>query len=197
MNRTHTATAVVLLAATILSGCTNSQSPDEHDSSNFTAQQWNPGSVSPDVSDPIRTPPRAATALPKVAAPVDRADPDLVAIAALTIWFTWNTGADAGPNDAAARAAPLLTVNYAREITSTTAKSSPGAQWLRWAAAGSVLVPTITRDDEPTPPQTDEVANRAYRVSQTIDDVPVNQSVVAVILRRGTDGWEVSRIQNK
>ncbi|MBY4107316.1 hypothetical protein HQO87_26550, partial [Rhodococcus fascians] len=128
---------------------------------------------------------------------VDRQDPDSVATAALTVWFTWNTAVDAGPNDAAARTAPLLTSDYAREITSTTAQSSPGAQWLDWAADGAVLTPDLVVDDEPVPPQTDSAAYRSCRVTQRIDGAPVSERVVAMILRRGSGGWEVSRIQDK
>ncbi|OZD13127.1 hypothetical protein CH253_18310 [Rhodococcus sp. 06-156-3C] len=190
----------LLLTGAILTGCSDTRGSDSGSPSttpSIPAQQWTPGAPDPGAADPTRTPPAAATALPDTAPSVDREDPDSVAAAAVTIWFTWNTGVDAGPNDAAARTAPLLTADYAREITSTTAQSSPGAQWLSWAARGAVLTPTLVVDDELTPPQTDRLAYRAYRVTQNADGQSVGESIVAVVLRRGTSGWEVGRIQRK
>ncbi|WP_207890901.1 hypothetical protein [Rhodococcus sp. Eu-32] len=185
-----------LLTAAIPTACGRSGTSEPAEGPSIPAQHWNPGDTPAESIDPVRTPPRAATALPGDI-DVDRGDPDSVAASTLRIWFTWDTGVDAGPNDAAARTAPLLTDTYSREITSTTAQSNPGAQWLSWAAHGAVLVPSLVVDDEPTPPQTDEIAYRAYRVTQTIDGAPVNQSIVAVVLRRGAAGWEVSRVQDK
>ncbi|MBY4131545.1 hypothetical protein HQO83_24430 [Rhodococcus fascians] len=197
MRTTHTALAAILIAATVLTACGGEGTDNGSYVPSIPAQQWTPGMPPPSGSDPTRTPPPAATELPGIAAGVDRQDPDSVATAALTVWFTWNTAVDAGPNDAAARTAPLLTADYAREITSTTAQSSPGAQWLNWAADGAVLTPDLVADDEPVPPQTDSTAYRAYHLTQTIDGAPVSERVVAVILRRGPNGWEVSRIQDK
>ncbi|OZE26815.1 hypothetical protein CH256_16640 [Rhodococcus sp. 05-2254-6] len=198
MRTTHTALAAILIAATVLTACSGGSTDNgSDDAPSIPAQQWTPGTPPPSGSDPTRTPPPTATALPDIAAGVDRQDPDSVATAALTVWFTWNTAVDDGPNDAAARTAPLLTSEYAREITSTTAQSSPGAQWLGWAASGAVLTPDLAADDEPVPPQTDSTAYRSYRVTQTVDGAPVSERVVAMILRRGSDGWEVSRIQDK
>jgi hypothetical protein len=198
MNHNPTrAVAALLLSVAVVAGCSNSGSHETEASPSIPAQQWNSGDAPPEGSDPTRTPAQAASTLPAAAREVDRDDPSSVATAALTVWFSWDTGVDAGPNDAAARTAPLLTNVYAREITSTTAQSSPGAQWLSWAARGAVLIPSLVADDEPTPPQTDEVAYRAFRVTQTIDGEPANQAIVAVILRHSSVGWEVSRIQNK
>ncbi|MDV6263901.1 hypothetical protein [Rhodococcoides yunnanense] len=193
----RTALAAALIAAMVLTACSGESTDNGSDGPSIPAQQWTPGTPPPSGSDPTRTPPTAATALPDIAAGVDRQDPDSVATAALTVWFTWNTAVDDGPNDAAARTAPLLTSDYAREITSTTAQSSPGAQWLGWAASGAVLTPDLVADDEPVPPQTDSTAYRSYRVTQTVDGAPVSERVVAMILRRGPGGWEVSRIQDK
>lgn len=193
----RTALAAILTAATVLTACGGENTNNGSEVPSIPAQQWTPGTPPPSGSDTTRTPPPAATALPDLAAGVDRQDPDSVATAALTVWFTWNTAADAGPNDTAARTAPLLTSEYAREITSTTAQSSPGAQWLAWAAGGAVLTPDFEADDEPVPPQTGSTAYRSYRVTQRIDGVPVSERVVAMILRRGSGGWEVSRIQDK
>ncbi|QCB51803.1 hypothetical protein E5720_17575 [Rhodococcus sp. PAMC28707] len=198
MNTTRTALTALTLSAAVLTGCASTDSPPAtNNGPAMPAQQWTPGATDPDAGDPTRTPPRAASALPNSAAAVDRGDPGAVATAALTIWFTWDTAVDTGPNDAAARTAPLLTADYAREITSTTAQASPGAQWQAWAAAGAVLIPEITSDDEPVPAQTDSVAYRSYRVAHLLDGSPVEESIVAVILRPGTSGWEVSRIQDK
>ena len=193
----RTALAAILTAATVLTACGGEGTDNGSDAPSIPAQQWTPGTPPLSGSDPTRTPPPPANELPVIAAGVDRQDPDSVATAALTVWFTWNTAGDAGPNDAAARTAPLLTSDYAREITSTTAQSSPGAQWLNWAADGAVLTPDLVADDEPVPPQTDSTAYRSYRVTQRIDGVPVSERVVAMILRRGPGGWEVSRIQDK
>ncbi|MDJ0396170.1 hypothetical protein QMK17_22895 [Rhodococcus sp. G-MC3] len=198
MNTTRTALTALALSAAVLTGCASTDSaPDTNNGPAMPAQQWTPGAADPGASEQVRTPPSAAKTLPASAAEVDRSDPSAVATTALSIWFTWNTADDSGPNDAAARTAPLLTADYAREITATTAQSSPGAQWQSWAQTGAVLVPEITADDEPVPPQTDSAAYRSYRVVQRLDGTAAGQSIVAVVLRRGAGGWEVSRIQNK
>ncbi|OZC55455.1 hypothetical protein CH267_12775 [Rhodococcus sp. 06-621-2] len=191
--RTCFRVATALLTAVILTACGDGGTSGPTEGPSIPAQQWNPGDTPPESIDPIRTPPPAATALPG-SVDVDRCDPDSVAAAALTVWFTWNAGVDAGPGDAAARTAPLLTADYAREITATTAQSSPGAQWLSWTSRSAVLTPTFVASDEPTPPQTDTVAYRAYRLTQSVDGAPVADTVVAVVLRFGPTGWEVSRI---
>lgn len=195
----RTTLVALLLTAAVLTGCsdTTGANNDVQTTPGIPAQKWNPGSPDPQASGPVRTPAPAANALPETAPAVDREDPDCVATAALSIWFTWNTALDSGPDDAAARTAPLLTTAYAREITSTTAQSSPGAQWMSWSANAAVVTPALTVDDEPTPPQTDNLAYRAYRVTQSVDGAPVRESIVAVVLRRGADGWAVSRIQDK
>lgn len=198
MSTTRTTLAGVIVAAAVLTACGSPDTgPDGGDGPSIPAQQWTPGTPPPSGSDSTRTPAPAATALPDLAVGVDRQDPDSVATAALTVWFTWNTAIDAGPNDAAARTAPLLTSDYAREITSTTAQSSPGAQWLNWAADNAVLTPDLVADDEPVPPQTESTAYRSYHLTQRIDGTPVSERIVALILRRGPNGWEVSRIQDK
>lgn len=198
MNYDHRLRRIVLvvtalLTASAVAGCGQTGGSEPAEGPSIPAQQWNPGDAPPESIDPVRTPPRAATGLP-ADIDVDRSDPNSVAAAALTIWFTWNTGVDDGPSSAAARTAPLLSADYAREITATTAQSSPGAQWQSWASRSAVLTPTFVASDEPTPPQTDTVAYRAYRLTQSVDGTAVSESIVAIILRTGPTGWEVSRI---
>ncbi|WP_159848477.1 hypothetical protein [Nocardia sp. CY41] len=149
-----------------------------------------------------RPPVITATALPPQQSGVDRADPVAVAIAAMQVWFTWDTATDDGPNDAAARAAPLLTSSLAQAMTSNTPVGSPGADWMGWSAQHARLVATACRGAEPVPPPSATTAYTQLVVEQAVtlpDDVVTTtvQTIVDVKLTRGASGWEVASVQQR
>lgn len=194
--RSLTATACAVVATgVLLAGCGADDTAGQATSSSTSprAQQWTPGRT------PERTAPPAPATLPPQVADVDRADAGDVARAALTVWFTWDTTTDAGPNDGSVRATPLLTVSLARMVSTEIPAQGPGGDWLRWSAQQARLIPTVSENAEPVPPQTAEKAYRSCVIDQAVTSpdgavTDHRQSIVDVILTPGGRGWEVSRV---
>lgn len=194
------AAATLAAAAALLAGCAGEEpmtntAPSAPSSTAPRAQQWSPGQHTTEQ----RSAPAVPTELPPTVAELDRGNADAVADAAVTLWFTWDTTTDSGPNDGSVRATPLLADPLARMVATEVPAQGPGGDWLSWATQKARLVPTVTANQEPVPPQTDQKAYRSYLVDQavTLPDGTVTehrQSVVDVILARGESGWEVSRV---
>ncbi|WP_051038195.1 hypothetical protein [Nocardia otitidiscaviarum] len=143
-----------------------------------------------------------ATTLPPEFTDVDRTDPDAVALAVATIWFTWDTTTDSGPDDAAARTAPLLTPSYATALTSGAPQAWPGADWMAWRDQRARLEATVRPGAEPVPPATATTAYALVVVDQavTLPDGTVTMhipAVVAVTLAKGAHGWEVASVERR
>lgn len=196
----------VLLAAgvavvTALCGCAGTDNGDTAPSTSATrprAQDWTPA---PQTTT-IRPPAASATALPPQQSGIDRENPDAVALAAMTLWFSWDTRTDTGPNDAAARTAPLLAPEYARILTEAAPQSWPGGDWMRWRDQSARLVATARKGAEPTPPPTAATAYTQVVVDQAVTrpDGTVTetvQTVVDVKLTRGGNGWEVASVRHR
>lgn len=132
-HRPRTAAAIAALALVLLSGCARDQD-------GVSAPASSHHQLPPAPAEP--TAPTAETTLPPAVATVDRTDPQHVAQAAVRIWFTWNTDVDTGPNNAAARTAPLLTPAFAHSVLAT-GSNNPGGQWLTWAQHKAIVTPTI------------------------------------------------------
>ncbi|MBF6388137.1 hypothetical protein IU444_28835 [Nocardia farcinica] len=190
--------SVATLAA--LCGCSVNDGGDSGSAVSTTprprAQDWTPD---PQTTT-VRPPATSATALPPQQSDVDRQDPDAVALAAMTLWFTWDTRTDSGPNDGAARTAPLLTPEYARTLTSGAPQSWPGGDWMRWRDQSARLVATARKGAEPTPPATATTAYAQVVVDQAVTRpdgtvVETVQNVVDVKLTRGGNGWEVASVR--
>ena len=199
--RRRAALSVAACAAVLLAGC-SSQQPDSDGAAATTtgarAQQWTPGTgTTTDVA-----PPPAAQTLPPEAAGVDRTSPDATARAALTVWFGWNTNTDRGPNDAAARATPLLSPRLVDAVTSTTSVTGPGAQWNQWATAHATLTAAVAASPELVPEETATEAYRVFVVTQTArtpdgTEVGTRSTTANVLLRHTADGWEVDKISER
>lgn len=196
---TRTVLAAITVVAAALTVCACGTGSDESSgaaSSSPRAQQWTPGMDSPTTRRSVTTVPT----LPPQESGVERTDPDRVAIAAVTIWFAWDTATDNGPNAAAARTAPLLSSTYAEQVTGTAPIGSPGADWLGWASRKARMVVTAHRGAEPTPPPTATTAFTQLVVSQavTLPDGTVTatlQKIVDIKLTRGPSGWEVASVR--
>ncbi|WP_216917665.1 hypothetical protein [Nocardia noduli] len=193
--RAITAAFVILCTAT-LSGCASAGTPSGGEAAAASAQRWSPQGSGPQGRRAV-----AATALPVDLAGLDRGDPDATARAVLQIWFSWNPNVDSGPNDAAARSAPLLSAQYRSAITST-GSLSPGARWLEWAARHASAAVRVDASTEAVPPQTSRHAVRAYQVTQTwfspsgeLLDTAVFTAGIQ-LLRNGT-AWEVNRVEQR
>ncbi|MDR2279332.1 MAG: hypothetical protein LBE07_00610, partial [Gordonia sp. (in: high G+C Gram-positive bacteria)] len=74
------------------------------------------------------TTPTAPTALPD-GITVDRSSADSVALAAATVWFSWDTTTDTSPYAAALRATPLMGPKCRAQTLASAPQGSPGADW--------------------------------------------------------------------
>jgi outer membrane murein-binding lipoprotein Lpp len=193
----------IAIAVAVVAGCSNGGDNGGGASTTSTqlapAQQWDPNKA------PARTEPTAPTpqsTLSRDAENLDRSDPELVALTAVKIWFTWDTAADTGPNDAAARAAPLLTGAFADSLFAT-GSNSPGRQWLTWSEQDAVVTPTIRLMPDQGAPQS---AGRKYYVYEVIQTArtpegnqigtPVTTSAWVICVRNGPS-WEVSQLAQR
>ena len=205
---TRATIVVALLAAlAVLAACGGDDTSSSSTSSTTTtptsqapAQAWNPGD--PTTEDTATDPATPAATLPPAAQSVNRDDPESVAKAVVTIWFSWDTSTDSGPNDAAARSAPLLTPAYAQTLTST-GSASPGADFLTWAQQSAVVTPQITEQPNQNAPDSDDKRYFVFEVTQTgrtssgqIVGDPVTTSAW-VIVTRGDHGWAVSELDQR
>ena len=201
--RLTVATAAFAITAALMAGCSGEDGEPTAASTTprtpAQAQQWDP-------NDPPRTiEPTAATpssALPDAAAELDRSNPDAVSQAAVQIWFSWDTATDRGPNDATARAAPLLTQKFADSLFAT-GSNSPGGQWLTWAKQDAVVTPTIRLMPDQGAPQTPDRKYYVYEVTQTARTpdgeqvgAPVTTSAWVICVRNGPI-WEVSQLAQR
>ena len=183
--------AACLAGLGAVTGCGQLVVPDQSGARSSTAPAWQPAVPTRTVS--------AAPALPGEFATVNRGDPDAVARTVIAVWFAWNTNTDAGPSDAAARAAPLLSKHLTSQVTGTVPVIGPGARWMGWTRQHATAAVRVDASPELVAPQTDTEAMRAFVVTQTLFtpqgqllDTVVHQ--VTVQLWATSGGWEVTRV---
>ncbi|MFI6368301.1 hypothetical protein ACIBG0_36860 [Nocardia sp. NPDC050630] len=146
--------------------------------------------------------PVAATTLPAEIGEVNRGDPDATARTVLGVWFAWNTNTDSGPNNAAARSAPLLSRDLVAAITGTAPVAGPGAQWNQWAHQHATVAVEVEAAAETVPPQTATEAIRAFVVTQSVY-TPLGELIdsvtraVRVVLHLSGSSWEVSNVDSR
>ncbi|WP_051722145.1 MULTISPECIES: hypothetical protein [Actinomycetes] len=192
-HRPRTAAAIAALALVLLSGCARDQD-------GVFAPASSHHQLPPAVAEP--TAPTAETTLPPAEATVDRTDPHQVAQAAVRIWFTWNTDVDTGPNNAAARTAPLLTPAFAHSVLAT-GSNNPGSQWLTWAQHKAIVTPTIRVLPDQGAPQSADRKYFVFEVTQTAHTPTGNQvgapvtTSAWVICVRSDDRWQVSQLTER
>ncbi|MGW5383906.1 hypothetical protein [Nocardia sp. NPDC003963] len=188
----------VCASTALVAGCSPAPGPQE--AGTASAQRWSPTPHMPGQSP--RPELTAATALPVDIGQVDRADPDATARAALTVWFSWNPNVDAGPNDAAARAAPLLSAALRESVTATAPVRGPGADWRQWADRYATAAVRVDPAVDAVPPQTPSQAIRVYAVTQSWfapGGEPIQTVVrkVGVVLARTDTTWEVNHVEQR
>ncbi|TSD93264.1 hypothetical protein FOS14_23490 [Skermania sp. ID1734] len=168
------------------------------------AQGWSPPTAP--VSVTPSPAPAAAAVLPPQYAGLDRSDPDAVARAVLTLWFTWDPAIDTDSTVAQLRAAPLLTAALTNKLRIPVDGQGQGGdlQWHDWAAAGMRLVPTISPGVEPVPLSTDTAAYRQFVVDQAITGPDgrvsgTQHQVVDVVLTRpdAGSGWALAQVDQQ
>lgn len=205
--RTLTAAAAavgILALAACGSESTDTSSTSAPATSIPHAQQWDPTDL-PDGDDPSADAPTPANALPEWAADVDRTDAFQVAKTAAQVWYSWDPVNDSGPDDAAARTAPLLTPGFATSTTSTGSVAGPGAQWASWSAARASVKVTVTPAPTDGAPTNDPSTKYfIFRVTQTpytpagaVLDTPDPKVVAVIATASGLDQWEVSSLTER
>lgn len=177
------AAAAVLL---VLTGCTATAPPAVPGTpAGFTAARPPAGGV-------------PAVPLPRPAG-VDRQDPDAVARAALTTLSTHDTAVDHGIGDAARRALPWLSGDFARDVLAAPPVAPPGATWSSWARHRAVVTSSLTTSHDDRPADTATTAYRQYIVERRPRGrdgwrgAPT-RSVLFVRLSRTTVGWAVDQV---
>lgn len=143
-------------------------------------------------------PPAPPPTPPPDPASVDRNSPDAVAGAVVALNYTIDTDNEDSWSDAARRAAPLLTPDYAGRIA-TAPSPAPDAQWSTWTRHHAYTTVQIQPDAEPHPPDTPTTAARALELTTTPygrdgwhGDAEHYQVFVTLI--RTDQGWSVSTL---
>ena len=123
--------------------------------------------------------------------------PDEVAVQVVETWFGWHPQVDGDRNEAARRAAPLLTDDLAAAVKGAP-WMNPGWQWYEWAARGAAADVQVRASAEPLPASDDSRAYRAYgvRVVMTGPGGPVGvwETTAHVVLERVDAEWRVSDV---
>ncbi|MFF0818387.1 hypothetical protein ACFYVR_25055 [Rhodococcus sp. NPDC003318] len=192
MTGRRTAAGLTLAASALLiAGCGSDESPvPALPTATLTAPDWPPRNST--ASAP-------ATALPTVGAEVDRTSPSEVGQAVVETWFSYDTRADENRNDAAARAAALLTPELRAQVTGGGQGISPGADWRDWQAEGAVVTATATEQPNQGQANTDTKYHAVFEVVQTVTAasgavLETSTSYVAVVVSKTTDGWSVASV---
>lgn len=162
-----------------------------------TASAAAPTSASPSA---VRATPAAG--LPG-AATLTSPDPGVVALAALTVAYSADTGTDTGPLDAQRRALPWFGGGYAAALRAADdATAGPRAAWNSWSAHRAHLVVHVTTAADDHPADTPTTADRQYAVTQTPTAPgwtgPVVTVAVYVGLTRTPGGrWQVTELDQE
>lgn len=177
MIRSRTLLAGAALLSVGVAGCSNA------------APAGPPPGPAPNQHPPVQVPAEVAG--------VDRSNPDAVAQTAVRLMYQVDARRDRGFSDGLARAGPLLTPDYARNAG--TAPIRPSAQWQEWAAHQVHTEVTVDQSPEDHPPDTGQLARRAYEVTTTPVGAdqwrgPAQNSVDLVTLTRAGTGWQVAEI---
>lgn len=202
-NQTRRITLGVLAVAVVVTGtaggCADTNGgPDPQAPSSVASQ---PFSTPPTVSWPFGSPTSptqatAATALP-AGVSVDRASADSVALAAVRIWYGWDTTRDTSPYDAALRAGPLMSPGCRARLTATPPTGSPGNYWTQLAlvhAKARLGGGDVRFGFEDRPRDTASSAVRIVTVTQRFQadtPTPPRRYVVTVALVSRAGQWSV------
>lgn len=189
MRTTTAAAAALALAVLAPTACSPSTPPPAAPSSP-------PVTVVPVPRAPLPPPPPPTA--PPDPSTVDRNSPDAVAAAVVTLNYALDTDQVHSWTDAARRATPLLTPDYAGRIA-TAPSPAPDAQWSTWTRHHAYTTVELQPDAEPHPPDTPDTAARALELTVT----PYGrdgwrgepeQTEVFVTLTRTSAGWSVSQL---
>lgn len=130
-------------------------------------------------------------------------DPDVVAVAGLTAYYSADTAIDRSPADPQRRALPWTAGQLAAGIAAYRPVAAPGATWNSWAAHRAHTTVTATRAyDDGAPADTASTAYRQFVVTITPHGrdhwtgPPVTHTDF-VLMRRTSSGWRIADLTEK
>ncbi|MCF2528105.1 hypothetical protein [Yinghuangia soli] len=160
----------------------------------------------PPVSVPPAQPIPRGSGTPTVPLPrldqVPQSDPTAVSAAAVTVLYTYDTTTDTTAQDAAVRAEPWFTSQFAASQREHVAVAPPGAEWTTWTAHKAYTAPVVEAGRDPAPGDTPSKAFRQWlvRYTPTGRDGWKGETVTVVVfvtLSRAipSDPWRVSDLR--
>lgn len=171
----------LVVGAAMFGGCGIAGKANRSSNTNKTSPT--PSTSTPAPTTPASVPPAQpvprGTATPTLPLPrldkVVQSDATQVSSSALTVFFTYDTTTDTTTQDAAVRAAPWMTAEFAASQRGAVLVSGPGAQWQLWTTHRAYTAPALEQGTESAPSDTPTTAYRQWLVRYA----PV-----------GRDGWQ-------
>lgn len=167
MKHPQIAAGLALTGALVVAGCSDPEPPP--------VPTTPPASTAPTAVPPNWTPENVPTGAPGTPAggvpdpaTVDDADPDAVAVAALTAMFSMDTAIDLSPSDADRRAIPWLSEAFADGVRAGS-PSGGGADWIALTEHQGYTVVDQVFDvsEDGAPTDSDQHVYRIYQVTYT------------------------------
>lgn len=183
--------AVVLAGMTVgVAGCSSTSESDE------LSEPTGSSTIRSTIDE--SSSPAPAASLPTVATlQPDRGDPVKVGEALLTLIYTRNSVTEPAYSDSIRRAIPLMTPQFAGDLTKPSPGVRPLPQWVRWTNQRARVEATVTVAADEHPADTDQQVSRVYLVTeQPITDTGqyLNEQTTASYVTMTKEGshWSVS-----
>jgi hypothetical protein len=192
--------AAALLAATACSPATSGPTTPTSSSVPPTGTTSSPPASGPARTSTAPSPPLPppAPVTPPNPASANTNDPDSTSQVVLALMYEIDTTRDSSFSDGLRRAAPLLSSDYAAQVSSAPS-AKPDAQWRLWTQHQAYTVAETKPSPEDRPADTDAVAYRAYEL--TVKPIGRDgwtgepESKIALItLLRAAGPWAVQKI---
>ncbi|NKS56191.1 hypothetical protein GS504_01000 [Rhodococcus hoagii] len=188
--------AIAVAAMLTVAGCGADDVPAASTSTTADA-----GTSAPAITGvPARGSTSAAGSAPSELAGVDTSSSRAVAEAVITTMFSVDATRDSTPNQAALRAAPLLSAQYIEALKTSDGQRTDGPLWAQWQDRGvrtTVTMAALTHTQRP--PDTAHEAFPSYRIIQ--QPIAANgerlepiQSYIFLFLEHDTTGWKVTNL---
>lgn len=204
MNRTHSITVTIAAALLATTACSPTTDGTAATTTSSSSPATSAGPLSPPTTrqagttaSPTSLPPPAPVTPPNPAS-ANASNPDSVSQVVLTLMYEIDTTRDSSFSDGLRRAAPLLSSDYAAQVSSAPS-SKPDAQWRLWAQHQAYTVAETTLSPEDRPADTTTVAYRAYEL--TVKPIgrdgwtgDPDTKIALITLLHAPGGWVVKQI---
>jgi hypothetical protein len=203
MTRTHSITATIAAALLTVTACTTSTGGAAAPTSSSAAATATgapsaTGSTGTRTSPTSTTLPPPAPVTPPGVASADANDPDSTSRVVLALMYEIDTTRDSSFADGLRRAVPLLSSDYAAQVSSAPS-AKPDATWRMWTQHQAYTVAETTPSPEDRPADTDTIAYRAYELNVK----PIGRDgwtgepdtkIALITLLHAPGGWVVKQI---